>query len=119
MACVRCAAAALLLLLLLAVCRCVVADTRRGENNWATVVQWAGERSGYKKCERGASYFKRKNMGFVHAPTRIREAERNSFKKRASSATLNAQSTAMEFVGDPDMHRKVPTVPLLNPQPKV
>ena len=39
--------------------------------------------------------------------------------QRASSATLNAQSTATELGWDPDMCRNVRTSPLLPPQPKV
>ena len=39
--------------------------------------------------------------------------------KKSSPATLNAQTTAMELDRDPDVHRNVPTTPLLAPQWKV
>ena len=46
---------------------------------------------------------------------RLSAKEHNPLAKRASSATLKAQSTATELGRDPDMHRHVPTAPLLNP----
>ena len=39
--------------------------------------------------------------------------------KRASSETLNAESTATEFGWDPGMRRDVPRAALLAPQPTV
>ena len=50
---------------------------------------------------------------------RLSEAQHKPLSKRASSATLNAQSTATEFGRGPDMHRNVPTAPLLAPLPIV
>ena len=41
-------------------------------------------------------------------PARLREAERDPMPNRASSATLNAPSTAAEFGRDPDMLHHVP-----------
>ena len=46
---VSCSRDVLLLLLLLTVCSCVGADSRRGENNWADVVQRAKDRKRIKK----------------------------------------------------------------------
>ena len=46
------------------------------------------------------------------------EAERNALKKRAGSATLDAQSTATELGQDQDMRRNVPMGALLAPQLK-
>ena len=57
--------------------------------------------------------------GFFHAPNRLSEAERNPLKKGASSAMLNARSTATELGQDPDMRRNVPVAPLLARQPEV
>eukprot|EP00904_Undaria_pinnatifida_P005929 jgi/Undpi1/2466/HiC_scaffold_13.g05846.m1 len=56
--------------------------------------------------------------GFFHAPNRLSEAERNPLKKGASSAMLNARSTATELGQDPDMRRNVPVAPLLARQPE-
>ena len=45
------------------------------------------------------------------------ELKRNPLKKRASSATLDAQSTATELSRDYIMRRNVPMGALLAPQP--
>ena len=53
------------------------------------------------------------NCGGVQAASRLSEAERNPLTKRASSATLDAQSTATELGRDPNMRRNVPMGALL------
>ena len=59
----------------------------------------------------------KKNGGVFHSPARLSEAEHNPLTKRASSVTLNAQSTATELGWDSDMRRNAPTVPSLAPEP--
>ena len=57
--------------------------------------------------------------GFLSTPTGFNEAESNPVKTRASSATLNAQSTATELSRDPDVPHNVAKSNLMAPQPKV
>ena len=72
----------LLLLVLLAVCSCVVADSRRGKNHRTMNVQRAGEVSRLLKNIKQVRGF--------HASTRLNKAERNPLKIRARSAKLIA-----------------------------
>ena len=57
-------------------------------------------------------------MGFSMRPLGSSKAEPKPLTKKASSATLNAQSTATEVGRDPDMRRDEPRAPLLAAQPK-
>ena len=52
---------------------------------------------------------KQKNAGVSVLPTRLGEAQSNPLCNRASSARLNAPSTAAELGRDPDMRRNVPS----------
>ena len=79
---------------------------------------------GAKKVREGNGLFAyenktKNNVGFSMVPTGLRDAEGNPQYFRASSATLNAPSTATELGRDPDMRRHIPTAPLLAPQPTV
>ena len=67
----------------------------------------------------GLCFIRSIQEGVFHTPDRRSEAEHNPLTKGASSATLNAQSTATALGRDPDMHCNVPTAPLLDPQPKM
>ena len=59
-----------------------------------------------------------KERGFPYACSSQRGGAQ-PLDKRATSATLNDQSTATELGWDSDMRCDVPTAPLLAPQPKV
>ena len=48
-------------------------------------------------------------VGVFHEPARLSEVEHNPLAKRASSATLNAQSTTTGLGWDPEMPPNVPT----------
>ena len=81
---------------------------------------YSGRESGAKpKCEKGAGYLEIPiNRGDFLAPTRLSEVKRSPLKNRASSATLDAQSTATELCRGPNMRRNVPMGALLAPHPK-
>ena len=70
----------------------------------------------YEKCERGAGYLTTKGGVSMHLLSLSSGAERNPFRERASSATLDAQSTATELGGDRDKRRNVLMGVSLTPQ---
>ena len=100
-------------------CCCVVVDRREGKTIGLVLLYGGWEsRTNIQKCERGAGYLK-KTCGVFHALLGLSsEAERNPLTKRASSAPLDAQSTATELGRDRDMRRNIPMGALLVPQPK-
>ena len=75
-----------------------------------------------KKVFEGGGLLTKKNskkVGFSMPPIRLGQAESNPLVLRASSAPLNAPSTATVLSQDPGMRRNVPTAPLLAPQLRV
>ena len=99
-------------------CCCVVAGSKEGDTI-GLIMLYGGRKSGANTKMRDGIWPHENIFGFFRAPSRLeREAERNPLTKRASSATLDAQSTATEVEQDPDMRRNVPIGALLSPQPK-
>ena len=75
------------------------------------------ERSEYKNT-RGAGYLKKQN-GVLHTLAELgQRGGTQPLEKIASSAALDAQSTATELGGNRDMRRDVPIGNLLAPQTK-
>ena len=99
---------------------CVIADSREGKTIGLMMLYDGRESDANTKMQmREGSGLQKKCVGFPMRPLGLNsEAERTPLKKRASSTTLHAQSTAAGLGRDRDMRRNGPMGALLAPQPR-